>query len=278
MKRPQSGPRQGLKHLAYSLYERRLLADLSSQPAPQHIGVVVDGNRRWAKLAGAETAEGHAAGAQKIVEFIDWCAELGVPTVTLYMLSTDNMSRSGEELDQLMRIIGDLLDQLAESRPGGRPLRVHPVGQPELLPEPLAQKLWCVTTATGSIPLVSPEGGADEEPCVHVNVAVGYGGRQEITDAVKDLLLKAADEGEDLRQVADRLTPDQIGERLYTRGQPDPDLIIRTSGEQRLSGFLMWQSAYSEFYFAEALWPDFRRVDFLRALRDFAKRQRRFGS
>ncbi|GAB3843143.1 polyprenyl diphosphate synthase [Nesterenkonia populi] len=278
MKLPQSGPRQGLKHLAYSLYERRLLADLRDGRTPQHIGVVVDGNRRWAKLAGAKTAEGHLAGAQRIVEFIEWCAELRIPTVTLYMLSTDNMSRSAKELDQLMRIISDLLDRLAESRPGGRPVRVHPVGQPELLPEPLAEKLWDVTTATGAIPRITPDGEPAEDPCVHVNVAVGYGGRQEITDAVKDLLRDAAKNEKALTEVAEQLTPEQIGEWLYTRGQPDPDLIIRTSGEQRLSGFLMWQSAYSEFYFAEALWPDFRRVDFLRALRDYARRQRRFGS
>lgn len=278
MKLPQSGPREGLKHLAYSLYERRLLAELPQGRMPQHIGVVVDGNRRWAKLAGAKTSEGHLAGAQKIVEFIEWCADLRIPTVTLYMLSTDNMSRSGQELDQLMRIISDLLDRLAEVHPGGKPVRVHPVGQPELLPEPLAEKLWDVTTATGAIPRVSPDGKAAEDPCVHVNVAVGYGGRQEITDAVKDLLRDAAKRGSSLTEVAEQLSPEQIGDWLYTRGQPDPDLIIRTSGEQRLSGFLMWQSAYSEFYFAEALWPDFRRVDFLRALRDYANRQRRFGS
>ena len=273
----------GLTDLAYSVYERRIRAELKADRLPEHIGVMVDGNRRWAKLAGSSTAEGHQAGADKIVEFIGWCAEVGIPTVTLYMLSTDNMSRSEAELEQLMEIIGDTLDRLAESRPGGRPVRVHPVGQPELLPEPLVTKLWDVTTATGVIPRVSAEGlavqegAANDDPCVHVNVAVGYGGRQEIVDAVKELLRDAAKQGKALAEVTEELTPGAIGDWLYTRGQPDPDLIIRTSGEQRLSGFLMWQSAYSEFYFAEALWPDFRRVDFLRALRDFANRQRRFG-
>ncbi|GFZ92076.1 di-trans,poly-cis-decaprenylcistransferase [Nesterenkonia alkaliphila] len=270
---------RGLTHVAYAVYERRLRTELNSDRIPQHIGVMVDGNRRWAKLAGAPTAAGHRAGADKIVEFIGWCAELNIPTVTLYMLSTDNMNRSEDELEQLMEIIGDTLDRLAESRPGGRPVRVHPVGQPELLPEPLAAKLWDITTATGAIPRVSADGEpAGEDPCVHVNVAVGYGGRQEIVDAVKDLLRDAGKRGRTLAEVAEELSPGRISDWLYTRGQPDPDLIIRTSGEQRLSGFLMWQSAYSEFYFAEALWPDFRRVDFLRALRDFATRQRRFGS
>ncbi|NLS10317.1 di-trans,poly-cis-decaprenylcistransferase [Nesterenkonia sp. MY13] len=267
----------GLTDLAYTVYERRLRRDLPLPRIPQHIGVVVDGNRRWAKLAGSPTADGHLAGADKIVEFIGWCAELNIPTVTLYMLSTDNMNRSEAELEQLLEIISDTLDRLAESRPGGRPVRVHPVGQPELLPEPLAAKLWDVTNATGAIPKVTAKTGEVEDPCVHVNVAIGYGGRQEIVDAVKDLL-READGEKTPAEVAAELTPEMISQRLYTRGQPDPDLIIRTSGEQRLSGFLMWQSAYSEFYFAEALWPDFRRVDFLRALRDFANRQRRFGS
>ncbi|MGJ9406939.1 polyprenyl diphosphate synthase [Nesterenkonia aurantiaca] len=259
----------GLRSLAYAVYERQISRALPQNRIPQHIGVVVDGNRRWAKLAGTPTADGHLAGANKIVEFIDWCAELGVPTVTLYMLSTDNMSRSAEELDQLMEIIADTLERLCESRPGGRPVRVHPVGQPELLPAPLAERLRCVDAELAR---------AEEEPAVHVNVAVGYGGRQEIVDAVKDLLRDAESQGRSISEVAEELTPGSIADWLYTRGQPDPELIIRTSGEQRLSGFLMWQSAYSEFYFCEALWPDFRRVDFIRALRDYAQRQRRFGN
>ncbi|GAA1179347.1 polyprenyl diphosphate synthase [Nesterenkonia xinjiangensis] len=290
----------GLMDLAYSMYESRLSRALPRERMPQHIGVVVDGNRRWAKLAGTPTADGHLAGAHKIVEFIDWCAELGIPTVTLYMLSTDNMNRSAAELDQLMEIIGDTLDRLAESRPGGRPVRVHPVGALELLPEPLAARLRqlgernaaadeaedaaepadddaeTVTTRTGSIRRIVRR-SRERSPAVHVNVAVGYGGRQEIVDAVKELLREADSQGRGLEEVAEELTPGAISQWLYTRGQPDPDLIIRTSGEQRLSGFLMWQSAYSEFYFCEALWPDFRRVDFVRALRDYAQRQRRFG-
>lgn len=292
-----------LRNIAYRVYERRLRHALDPEQTPQHVGVMVDGNRRWAKLAGASTADGHLAGADKIVEFIGWCAELGVPTVTLYMLSTDNMNRSAQELEKLMEIIGDTLDRLAESRPGGRSVRVHPVGATELLPDPLASKLRAIaestaetsepdadennhddasspTPRTGSIRRIAAKAvgrSGDEEPVVHVNVAVGYGGRQEIVDAVKDMLRDAESRGSSLTEVADELTPGSISQWLYTRGQPDPDLIIRTSGEQRLSGFLMWQSAYSEFYFCEALWPDFRRVDFVRALRDYAKRQRRFG-
>ncbi|MFD1214301.1 isoprenyl transferase [Arthrobacter sp. GCM10027362] len=246
----------------YRLYERRLERSLLSQRMPRHIGVVVDGNRRWAKLAGAPTREGHQAGADKILEFLGWCDELGVKVITLYMLSTDNMNRSGEELEQLMGIIANTLDRLGE----GKNMRVRPVGALETLPAYLAQKLELLAAQTA-------EAGG-----VHVNVAVGYGGRQEIVDAVKELLTDAARAGRDLHGVAESLCIEDISRYLYTRGLPDPDLVIRTSGEQRLSGFLMWQSAYSEFYFCEALWPDFRRLDFLRALRDYGSRQRRFGA
>lgn len=246
---------------AYNFYERRLQRTLSADRIPHHIGVMVDGNRRWAKLAGAPTRDGHQAGADKIHEFLGWCEELGVEVVTLYMLSTDNMSRSPEEIEQLLDIIANTLDRLGESNR----VRVQPVGALELLPADLSDKLCSLATHTRDI-----DG-------LHVNVAVGYGGRREIVDAVKELLLAAAAKGETLPEVAEGLTDQQISSFLYTRGQPDPDLVIRTSGEQRLSGFLMWQSAYSEFYFCEALWPDFRRVDFLRALRDYGRRQRRFG-
>ena len=251
-----------LPGVAYRLYERRLQRSLPAQRMPRHIGVVVDGNRRWAKLAGAPTREGHQAGADKILEFLGWCDELGIKVVTLYMLSTDNMNRSGEELEQLMGIIANTLDRLGEARD----MQVRPVGALETLPAYLAQKLGTLAASTA---------GA---PGVHVNVAVGYGGRQEIVDAVKELLMDAAGAGQDLCSVAQSLGVEDISRYLYTRGLPDPDLVIRTSGEQRLSGFLMWQSAYSEFYFCEALWPDFRRLDFLRALRDYGNRQRRFGA
>ncbi|MEE1619929.1 isoprenyl transferase [Zafaria sp. Z1313] len=246
----------------YRLYGKFITRELPPEKLPGHIGMMVDGNRRWAKLAGAPTAHGHQAGADNIVSFLGWCDELKIRTVTLYMLSTDNMSRSGEELDQLMGIIANLLDRLGENKT----LRVQPVGALELLPGYLAEKLRRLGEDTA---------GATG---LHVNVAVGYGGRREIVDAIKELLRDAHAQGRSAEEVAATLEVEDISRFLYTRGQPDPDLVIRTSGEQRLSGFLTWQSAYSEFYFCEALWPDFRKVDFLRALRDFANRQRRFGS
>lgn len=247
--------------LLYDLYEKKLARSLQTDRIPGHIGVMVDGNRRWARLSGAPTRDGHQAGADKIHEFLGWCDDIGVKVVTLYMLSTDNMNRSAEELDQLMGIIANTLDRIGEEDN----VRVHPVGAPEVLPAYLAEKLSSLAVRTASA------------TGLHVNVAVGYGGRREIVDAVRELLRDAENKGTPISELADGLSVEDISEHLYTRGQPDPDLVIRTSGEQRLSGFLMWQSAYSEFYFCEALWPDFRRTDFLRALRDFARRQRRFG-
>lgn len=248
--------------VVYAYYERKLRRSLSRDRIPEHIGVMVDGNRRWAKLAGAPTSDGHQAGADKILEFLGWCEELGVRMVTLYMLSTDNLRRDAGELEPLLNIIGNTLDRLGEK---GN-LRVQPVGALEILPERLAKQLTELGERTA---------GADG---LHVNVAIGYGGRREIVDAVRELLRDAEAKGKTIADVSSEISDTRISEYLYTRGQPDPELVIRTSGEQRLSGFLMWQSAYSEFYFCEALWPDFRRVDFLRALRDYASRQRRFGS
>ncbi|WP_342022361.1 isoprenyl transferase [Arthrobacter citreus] len=248
--------------VVYAYYERKLRRSLARDRIPGHIGVMVDGNRRWAKLAGAPTSDGHQAGADKILEFLGWCQELGVRRVTLYMLSTDNLNRDADELDPLLDIIGNTLDRLGEK---GN-LRVNAVGALDILPADLAEKLKNLGDTT------------KDASGLHVNVAIGYGGRREIVDAVKELLNDAAAHGKTIDEITEDLCDTQISEYLYTRGQPDPELVIRTSGEQRLSGFLMWQSAYSEFYFCEALWPDFRRVDFLRALRDYASRQRRFGS
>ncbi|MCC9195560.1 isoprenyl transferase [Arthrobacter sp. zg-Y820] len=248
--------------VVYAYYERKLRRSLAGDRIPEHIGVMVDGNRRWAKLAGAPTSDGHQAGADKILEFLGWCQEMGVRRVTLYMLSTDNLNRDADELEPLLDIIGNTLDRLGEKGD----LRVNAVGALDILPANLADKLNALGRSTSD---------ADG---LHVNVAIGYGGRREIVDAVKELLNDAAAHGKTIAEITEELCDTQIAEYLYTRGQPDPELVIRTSGEQRLSGFLMWQSAYSEFYFCEALWPDFRRVDFLRALRDYASRQRRFGS
>ncbi|HET9655246.1 MAG TPA: isoprenyl transferase [Kineosporiaceae bacterium] len=251
----------GVRELVYRLYARRLASTLTPQSIPRHVGVLVDGNRRWARSYGADTSAGHRAGAQNVMEFLGWCEEVGVEVVTLWLLSTDNLSRPSEELTALYGIIEDLVARIAGT---GR-CRVHPVGSLDLLPASLATALKEDEAATRDV-----QG-------LHVNVAVGYGGRREIADSVRSLLQEHAARGTSIEELAEILDVEHIAEHLYTRGQPDPDLVIRTSGEQRLSGFLLWQSAHSEFYFCEALWPDFRKVDFLRALRSYAQRQRRYG-
>lgn len=252
----------GLSDLLYGVYERRLAAQIPPERVPRHVGVIVDGNRRWASEQGASSSAGHRAGAAKIVEFLGWCDEAGVEVVTLWLLSTDNLNRPPAELDALLGIIEDTVSGLVEQ---GR-WRLHPVGALDLLP-----------AATSRMLKEAQEATADVEGSL-VNVAVGYGGRREVVDAVRSLLMQAAATGMSIDDLACALEPEHIAEHLYTEGQPDPDLVIRTSGEQRLSGFLLWQSAHSEFYFCEAYWPDFRHVDFLRALRSYADRERRFGS
>jgi len=248
--------------LLYPLYERRLNRQLRGAPHPRHVGVILDGNRRWARAAGTTKTSGWQAGADKVTEVLGWCEEAGVEVVTLWLLSTDNLARPPQELRALLTVIDDLVADLAAARRW----RLHAVGAADLLPDRTAALLKQVEAATCDV-----EG-------MLVNVAVGYGGRREIADAVRSLLLEHAAAGSTVEQVAELLDVDHIASHLYTSGQPDPDLVIRTSGEQRLSGFLLWQSAHSEFYFCEAFWPDFRKVDFLRALRSYAARHRRFGA
>jgi short-chain Z-isoprenyl diphosphate synthase len=251
-----------LRGLAYRLYERRLEASLSPGSVPRHVGVILDGNRRWARSAGlADVSRGHQKGADHIFELLGWCRQAGVEVVTLWLLSTDNLARPAAEVEALLRIIEDTVRELA-----AQGWHVKPVGALDLLPGQTAQVLKDAAEATAS------------NPGLLVNVAVGYGGRREIADAVRSLLYDHATKGTTIEELAELLTVEQIAAHLYTAGLPDPDLVIRTSGEQRLGGFLLWQSAHSEFYFCDAYWPAFRRVDFLRALRSYAARQRRFGA
>ncbi|MFZ9988355.1 MAG: isoprenyl transferase [Candidatus Nanopelagicales bacterium] len=252
----------GLSDVIYGAYERRLLRQIPPDRRPRHVGVILDGNRRWATSQGSASDVGHRAGAAKIVEFLGWCEEADVEVVTLWLLSTDNLSRPETELAALQAIIEETVTGLAET---GR-WRIHPVGALDLLPDRTARMLKQAAESTAEI-----DG-------ILVNVAVGYGGRREVVDAVRSLLTEHAKEGTSVEEIAQMIDVEHIAEHLYTRGQPDPDLVIRTSGEQRLSGFLLWQSAHSEFYFCEAYWPDFRHVDFLRAMRAYAARQRRYGA
>lgn len=248
----------------YRLYINRLRRQLVPGNVPRHVAMMIDGNRRWAKQLGyATAAHGHRAGAAKMREFLRWCDDVGVKVASLYLLSNDNLvKRDSSELRDLIEIIAELADELSRERDW----RVQVVGRAANLPGDLASVLADVQERTR------------ENTGMHVNLAVGYGGRSEIVDAVRSIIAAHGGQGGSLEALAEELTPEQIGEHLYTGGQPDPDLVIRTSGEQRLSDFLLWQSAHSEFYFVEALGPDLREVDFLRAIRDYGRRDRRYGS
>lgn len=229
---------------------------------PAHVGVMLDGNRRWARAVGASTAQGHEAGAANIEPLLEWCDEVGVEVVTLWLLSTDNLNRPAAEVDTLLDIIVGAVETLAAQQRW----RLYAVGALDLLPAPVATRLKEAVQSTSEV-----QG-------MVVNVAVAYGGRREIADAVRSLLHEHAAHGTSLEELAEVIDVEHIAQHLYTKGQPDPDLVIRTSGEQRLGGFLLWQSAQSEFYFCEAYWPDFRKVDFLRAIRAYAQRERRYGT
>ena len=255
-----------IKAILYPLYERRIFANLDFTQTPQHIGVILDGNRRWSKAnpsadGDTSTSRGHKAGAEKIVDLLDWCEESNVEVLTIWLLSNQNLSRPPAELEPLLKIIADTVTDLASRRRW----EIRPVGSMELLPKTLVDQLNDVASKTKGI------------KGVLINVAIGYGGRSEIVDAVKSLITSDVNIGKSAAEIASSISVDEISRHLYTAGLPDPDLVIRTSGEQRLGGFLLWQSAHSEFYFCEAYWPDFRRVDFLRAIRAYSERHRRFG-
>lgn len=249
------------------MYSRRLRAQLAGEPMPRHVGLIIDGNRRWARQMGmADPSLGHKHGAEHIDDLLRWCETAGIKHVTVFLCSTENLLRRGDaEVAFLMDVIEKFVaDKLAVQDSAWQ---VHIAGMLDVLPDSTALALKEAVAAT-----------RDCAAGAHVTLAIGYGGRQEVIDAIVSLLYEHAAAGTTLLELAQTLTTQDVARHLYTAGQPDPDLVIRTSGEQRLSNFMLWQSAYSELYFCEAYWPAFREVDFLRALRSYAARQRRYGA
>lgn len=248
----------------YKLYEKWLGHQVKAGVKPEHIAIILDGNRRWASEQSLNPWAGHREGAEKVKQLLDWCLDLGVKSVTLYAFSTENFLRSNREVDEILRIAEEKLRELfADKRIHEDKVRVKVIGRVSLLPEGLQQLIREVEAATE---------GYDEH---FLNVALAYGGRAEIVDAARKI-------GEEIEQGV--LKPEDVDEKLFERylytahlSKPDPDLIIRTSGEERLSGFLLWQSAYSELCFLDVYWPVFRRIDLLRAVRIYQQRKRRFG-
>jgi short-chain Z-isoprenyl diphosphate synthase len=253
---------EGIMVPLYRLYERRLRAQLATAALPRHVGLVMDGNRRWARQMGMDNPSlGHRYGAEHVDEVLGWCRELGIDDVTVYVASVDNLrKRDPAEVDYLLGVIESLvIERLA--RPDAS-WQVHLAGHLDVLPDSTVHALKLAEDVTRACTT-----GA------HITMAVGYDGRMEIVDALRSLLDDEARSGTTLRELAARVTDESIAAHLYTAGRPDPDLIIRTSGERRLSGFLLWQSAQSELYFCDTYWPGFRRIDFLRAIRDFSGRK-----
>jgi short-chain Z-isoprenyl diphosphate synthase len=251
----------------YWLYERQLLNDIARRGIlPKHIGLIMDGNRRFARSVGLDVTAGHDYGAGKAREVLDWCLELGIRHVTIWGFSNDNRGRPPKEVSHLHSLFAKQAKELIEDvRLHTNRVRVRVIGDIADFPPEVQEALRTIEEVT-----------AHYDNMV-LNVALGYGGREEIVAAVKSLLREKASETPDPAALVEAVSSEAIQRHLYTAGLPDPDFVIRTSGEVRLSGFLLWQTAYSEFYFCEAFWPSFRKVDFLRAIRSFQARQRRFG-
>ncbi len=246
----------------YRVYEWKLMQEVRNGPIPKHVAIIMDGNRRLAKKLGINPWDGHELGAKKLEEVLDWCLEFGIKVITVYGFSTENKGRSDAELKQLMSIIERKFNEACYYKKIHKNrVKVKAIGRIDELPEEVKLAIKRAEEAT------------KDYNDFFLNVAVLYGGRREIVDAVKKIsnaVLSGELDPEDIDEKA-------INENLYTAGLPDPDLIIRTSGEERISGFLLWQAAYSEFHFCDTFWPVFRKVDFLRALRTYQQRERRYG-
>lgn len=254
-----------LMKLVYLSYEKLLERDIKKGPMPTHLGLILDGNRRYAKEMGYhDVAMGHKVGAKKLDDVLQWCADLGIRIITVWVLSTENIHRDKDEVEGLLAVIMQKIEDLSRSPfIKKNRFRIKALGKLDMLPDELKDAIKKTEAST-----------ADYGDHI-LNIALGYGGREEIVDAVKKAIREKG--AHTIDKLANTITVDDITSRLYTNDIPDPDLIIRTSGELRLSGFLLWQSAYSEFYFCDALWPLFRRIDFLRAIRSYQHRNRRYG-
>ena len=280
-----------IKKLLYYYYEKRLKKDISHKKIPGHIGIILDGNRRYAEKYGFDNiSKGHKKGADKLDEVLSWCLELDIKIVTVWALSTDNFKRSKDEVEHLFEIIKSQLEYYIDSKfINENKIRISVIGKRELLPNDLMSAINKLEEKT------------KDYSNLRLYIALGYGGRQEICDALikfisdnisdvsrlnyakniseidEDKINNYASNSEDYYYLSNIITVENISKYLYAKDSPDPDLIIRTSGEVRLSGFLLWQSAYSEFYFCDAYWPEFREIDFLRAIRSYQSRHIRAG-
>lgn len=248
---------------AYNTYEKRLLKEVRENKIPHHVAVIMDGNRRFAKEFGLTTAEGHIRGKDKLEELLDWCMELGVKVLTVYAFSTENMNRDADEVESLMKLFEENFYRLGDDeRVHRHEIKVTVLGQRDILPDSVKEAIEYAERRTAAY------------SNYYYNIATAYGSRQEIVQAIKQIAQKVKDGELNVEDITERT----FSNHLYTADFPDPDLILRTSGEERISNFLLWQLAYAELYFTDVYRPGFRRIDFLRAIRSYQMRRRRFGT
>lgn len=242
--------------------EKRLLNLVSGEPVPHHVAIIMDGNRRFAVDLGLDPMKGHQYGRDKLEEMMDWCLELKIKILTVYAFSTENLKRKSKEVGTLMDLFLKNFQQVADDkRVHKHGIRVRVIGQIDLLPEDVQEAIRIAEKKT------------EDYSNYNFNLAVAYGGREEIIKAVKEI----ADDAVNKKINIDDINEELVGKYLYTSEIPDPDLILRTSGEERISNFLLWQLAYSELYFTDVYWPGFQKIDFLKAIRSYQLRQRRYG-
>jgi tritrans,polycis-undecaprenyl-diphosphate synthase [geranylgeranyl-diphosphate specific] len=242
--------------------EKRLTELVKGGPLPRHLAIIMDGNRRFANQHGLLITEGHRQGKDTLEELLNWCLEVGLRILTVYALSTENFSRPTEELDALMQLFDQSFRQIAvDRRVHEHGIRVQAIGNRALLPAHVQEAIAIAERAT------------EHYTNYYYNIAIAYGGREEIVEAIRTIAREVRDGRLDPAAIDASL----VSKNLYTGELPDPDLVFRTSGEERISNFLLWQTAYAELYFADVLWPGLTKVDFLRAIRSFQNRKRRFG-
>ena len=248
---------------AYQAYEGRLLRQVLSAPPPNHLAIIMDGNRRFAEEIGLSGVGGHEKGRDKLEEVLQWCLDTGVRVLTVYAFSTENFMRPTKEVEHLMRLFAENFRRVGgEKRVHEHRVRIRAFGRRDLLPKDVVEAIEYAEECTKDYNQYS------------LNLAVAYGGREEIVEAMRSLARDAASGSLDPETIDAKM----LSARLYTADLPDPDLVLRTSGEERVSNFLLWQLAYSELYFVDVYWPGFRKVDFLRAIRAYQQRRRRHGA
>ncbi|TLX92234.1 MAG: di-trans,poly-cis-decaprenylcistransferase [Thaumarchaeota archaeon] len=248
----------------YRLYERKLEAQIKQDRLPEHVAIILDGNRRWAKYHFLANKGAHAIGADKAEQLLTWIYDLRIKITTLYVLSIENLERDKKELENIFDLLGIKLEKLYnDSRIHERQMKIKAIGNIGALPKSIKEILFKLEEETNHYDLT------------FLNIAIAYGGQQELVEAIRKI---AYDVEKKELQISD-INEQSIDSYLYTSHlpQPEPDLILRTSGEKRLSGFLLWQSAYSELVFMDVFWPEFRKIDLMRAIRTFQRRRRRYG-